>query len=160
MVWDHLGKLSARRRWPSNHVGCHGRSSVISDTLSFRSLHNRPSLSLEPPGKQNHSLEAQNYGNQSLPGYAHWRYGHSIDQPPGSDHHFYFTNPGWFDNGSKLLFGSDRHNRSNLYGCDLATGAIEQLTDLEPVPLPREVEFVRSCRNPVREEAYFGTTAI
>jgi oligogalacturonide lyase len=73
----------------------------------------------------------------------------------GHSHHFYFTNPGWYDNGRKLLFASDRENRTNLYGLDLASGEIEQLTDLAPVPLPRELEFVRACKNPMREEAYF-----
>jgi oligogalacturonide lyase len=72
----------------------------------------------------------------------------------GHSHHFYFTNPGWYDSGRKLLFSSDRNNRTNLHGIDLASGEIEQLTDLEPVPLPREVEFFRACKNPVREEAY------
>ena len=70
-------------------------------------------------------------------------------------HHFYFTNPGWYADGRKLLFGSDRDNRTNLFGLDLGSGEIEQLTDLQPVPLPRELEFVRACKNPVREEAYF-----
>ena len=73
----------------------------------------------------------------------------------GDSHHFYFTNPGWYDDGRKLLFSSHRSARTNLYGIDLTTGEIEQLTDLEPVPLPREVEFFRACKNPVREEAYF-----
>ena len=73
----------------------------------------------------------------------------------GHSHHFYFTNSGWYDGGRKLLFSSDRNNRTNLYGIDLASGEIEQLTDLEPVPLPREVEFFRACKNPVREEVYF-----
>ncbi len=73
----------------------------------------------------------------------------------GHSHHFYFTNPGWYDGGRKLLFGSDRANRTNLFGLDLATGEIEQITDLEPVALPRELEFLRACKNPAREEAYF-----
>lgn len=73
----------------------------------------------------------------------------------GHSHHFYFTNPGWYDGGRKLLFGSDRANRTNLFGLDLTTGETEQITDLDPVPLPRELEFVRACKNPVREEAYF-----
>ncbi|MFZ4780580.1 MAG: oligogalacturonate lyase family protein [Terrimicrobiaceae bacterium] len=73
----------------------------------------------------------------------------------GHSHHFYFTNPGWYAGGRKLLFGSDRNNRTNLFGVDLASGEIDQLTDLEPVPLPREVEFLRACLNPVRDEAYF-----
>ncbi len=34
----------------------------------------------------------------------------------GHSHHFYFTNSGWYENGRKLLFGSDRNNRTNLFG--------------------------------------------
>jgi oligogalacturonide lyase len=30
----------------------------------------------------------------------------------GHSHHFYFTNPGWYDNDRKLLFASDRNNRT------------------------------------------------
>ncbi len=70
-------------------------------------------------------------------------------------HHFYFTNPGWYDNGSKLLISSDRSNVTNLYAVDLNTYEIIQLTDLTPLPLPREVEFLRACVNPVQDEAYF-----
>jgi oligogalacturonide lyase len=73
----------------------------------------------------------------------------------GHSHHLYFTNPGWYANGRKLLVSSDRNNRTNLFGLDLVTGEVEQLTDLEPVPLPREVEFIRACLNPVRDEVYF-----
>jgi len=70
-------------------------------------------------------------------------------------HHFYFTNSGWYANGSKLLIASDRNNVTNLYGLDLLTGELQQLTDLEPLPLPREVEFLRACVNPTRDETYF-----
>jgi oligogalacturonide lyase len=73
----------------------------------------------------------------------------------GHSHHFYVTNAGWYADGRKLLFASDRNNRTNLFGVELESGEIEQLTDLEPVPLPREVEFLRACKNPVREEVYF-----
>ena len=73
----------------------------------------------------------------------------------GHSHHFYFTNPGWFDHEQKLMFSSDRKNRTNLFGIDLKDFSIQQLTDLEPVPLPREVEFFRACRNPVKDEAFF-----
>ena len=34
-------------------------------------------------------------------------------------HHFYFTNPGWYDGGKRLLVASDRDNRTNLFGLDL-----------------------------------------
>jgi len=73
----------------------------------------------------------------------------------GHSHHLYFTNPGWYAGGRKLLFGSDRNNRTNLFGVDLASGDIEQLTDLAPVPPPRELDFLRTSKNPLREEAYF-----
>lgn len=70
-------------------------------------------------------------------------------------HHFYFTNPGWHDGGRRLLICSDRNNATNLYSLELATGELRQLTQLEPLPLPREVEFLRACVNPCREEVYF-----
>lgn len=70
-------------------------------------------------------------------------------------HHFYFTNSGWYADGSKLLVSSDRGNATNLYGIDLASGEITQLTDLTPLPLPREVEFLRACVNPTKNETYF-----
>ncbi len=73
----------------------------------------------------------------------------------GHSHHFYFTNPGWYRGGSALLIGSDRENRTNLFGVDLNSGEITQLTDLEPLPLPREVEFLRACLNNVKDEVYF-----
>ena len=73
----------------------------------------------------------------------------------GHSHHFYFTNPGWYDNDRRLLFSSDRENRTNLYSLELATGVITQLTDLAPLPLPREVEFLRACVSTVTNEAYF-----
>lgn len=70
-------------------------------------------------------------------------------------HHFYFTNPGWYDHNRKLLVSSDRDNATNLFGIDLDSGNIIQLTDLTPLPLPREVEFMRACLNPITDEAYF-----
>ncbi len=73
----------------------------------------------------------------------------------GHSHHLYFTNPGWYDGGRKLLFGSDRGNRTNLYGVDLASGAITQLTDLDQPPPPAETSFLFASKNPRREEVYF-----
>ncbi|MEM7134617.1 MAG: oligogalacturonate lyase family protein [Chloroflexota bacterium] len=73
----------------------------------------------------------------------------------GHSHHFYFTNPGWYDQNQKLLFSSDRNNRTNLYSLELSRGEITQLTDLEPIPLPREVEFLRACVSADNNEAYF-----
>ena len=70
-------------------------------------------------------------------------------------HHFYFTNPGWYDGGRRLLVASDRDNRTNLFGLELHSGQIQQLTDLNPLPLPREVEFLRACVSATGDEAYF-----
>lgn len=47
----------------------------------------------------------------------------------GNSHHFYFTNPGWYDNNRRLLFSSDRNNKTNLFSIELATGEIGQLTE-------------------------------
>jgi oligogalacturonide lyase len=69
-------------------------------------------------------------------------------------YHLYFTNPGWYDGGRKLLFGSDRGNTTNLYGLDLESGEITQLTDWDPVPQPRQICFLQASVNPVRDEAY------
>lgn len=73
----------------------------------------------------------------------------------GHSHHLYFTNSGWYANNQKLLFGSDRGNRTNLFSLDLNSGEITQLTDLPPIPLPYETSFLEACLNPTRDEAYF-----
>ena len=73
----------------------------------------------------------------------------------GNSHHFYFTNPGWFENDQKLLFSSDRNNRTNLFAIDLNDYSIQLLTDLESLPLPQEVEFFSACKNPVKDVAFF-----
>jgi oligogalacturonide lyase len=73
----------------------------------------------------------------------------------GHSHHLYFTNPGWYDGGRKLLFGSDRGNRTNLYGIDLESGEITQLTDLDLPPPPGETSFLFASVNPRRDEVYF-----
>jgi oligogalacturonide lyase len=78
-----------------------------------------------------------------------------LTQYRAHSHHFYFTNSGWHDDEKRLLVSSDRDNSTNLYSIDLTTGELRQLTDLAPLPLPREVEFLRACTNPTREEAYF-----
>ncbi|MFQ3630201.1 oligogalacturonate lyase family protein [Roseiflexus sp.] len=70
-------------------------------------------------------------------------------------HHLYFTNPGWYDGGQKLLFGSERGNRVNLYSLDLTDGTITQLTDLDQPPPPGETSFLFASVNPVRSEVYF-----
>ena len=73
----------------------------------------------------------------------------------GNSHHFYFTNPGWFENDQKLLFSSDRNNRTNLFAVDLKDYSIQQLTELAPLPLIQEVEFFSACKNPVKDEAFY-----
>lgn len=78
---------------------------------------------------------------------------HQLTRHRAHSHRFYFTNSGWHDRGRRLLVSSDRGNATNLYSVDLASGALRQLTDLTPLSLPREVEFLRACVNPVKEEA-------
>lgn len=69
------------------------------------------------------------------------------------NHHLYFTNPGWFDNARRLLFGSDRHNRTNLYSVHLSSGEITQHTDSD---MPSAATSFLFCSlNPTRDEAYF-----
>jgi oligogalacturonide lyase len=70
-------------------------------------------------------------------------------------HHLYFTNPGWYDGGRRLLFGSDRDNTTNLFSLDLESGSIQQLTDYAPQSAPYETELLSTCVNPNREEAYY-----
>lgn len=70
----------------------------------------------------------------------------------GHSHHFYFTNSGWWDGGRRLLLGSDRHNATDLYSLELATGELTQLTEHPPGEV---VELLFSCVNPVLPEAYF-----
>jgi oligogalacturonide lyase len=69
----------------------------------------------------------------------------------GHSHHLYFTNNGWYDGGRKLLFGSDRSNRTNLFSLDLHIGMITQLTDLEPA----NADFLFASLNPCHPEVYF-----
>jgi oligogalacturonide lyase len=77
---------------------------------------------------------------------------HQLTAYKGHSNHFYFTYPCWYDNGRKILFYSDRENRTNLFGVDLHTGEITQLTDFGP-----EVRTGGLTKNPVREEVYFSS---
>ncbi len=65
---------------------------------------------------------------------------------------FYFTEPGWYAGGRKLAFLSQRENRTNLFGIDLASGEITQLTDLDPAD--GEMGNKHSM-NPLKDELYF-----
>jgi len=74
----------------------------------------------------------------------------------GHSHHFYFTNPGWYDRGQRLLFGSERANAANLFSVQLSTGQIMQLTDFPPEKdYPPALSFLHASVNPRRDEAYF-----
>ncbi|GAB4569029.1 MAG: oligogalacturonate lyase family protein [Anaerolineae bacterium] len=73
----------------------------------------------------------------------------------GHSHHLYFTNPGWYDDGRRLLFGSDRNNQTSLFSIDLETGEILQLTDRPLPPPPAETSFLFTCVNPRQPEAYY-----
>ncbi len=66
--------------------------------------------------------------------------------------HFYFTNPGWYDGGNKMLFTSQRENRTNLFSIDLRSGKITQLTDTRPDEGEASSPFV----NPAKPEAIFA----
>jgi oligogalacturonide lyase len=48
----------------------------------------------------------------------------------GHSHHFYFTDPGFFNADRSLVFVSQRENASNFFRYDLEDGRITQLTDL------------------------------
>ncbi|WP_248930016.1 oligogalacturonate lyase family protein [Paenibacillus hamazuiensis] len=67
-------------------------------------------------------------------------------------YHLYFTENGWYDGGKKLLFVSDRGNRTNLFSIRLDTGEITQLTDL-----PCGSDFLSACLNPAGTKAYYKT---
>lgn len=66
--------------------------------------------------------------------------------------HLYFTENGWYDNNQRLLFVSDRENRTNLFSLCFSDGEITQLTDFGP-----EVTHLSPCLNPAGDCAYFST---
>jgi oligogalacturonide lyase len=76
---------------------------------------------------------------------------HQMTNYLGHSNHFYFTYPCWYDQGRKIVFYSDRENRTNLFGVDLASGDITQLTDFDPAM----GHIGGLSKNPVREEIYF-----
>ena len=64
--------------------------------------------------------------------------------------HLYFTHPGWFDGGRRLLVFSDRGGARNFYSIDLAGDrSMTQITDLARGELARSAAV-----NPARDEAY------
>lgn len=76
---------------------------------------------------------------------------HQLTNYKGHSNHFYFTYPCWYDKGRKIVFYSDRENRTNLFGVDLESGEITQLTDLDPA----KDRIGGLSKNPVRQEIYF-----
>jgi len=48
----------------------------------------------------------------------------------GHSTHPYFTENGWYDNNTKMLFMSDRHNTRNIHSIDIASGEISRLTNM------------------------------
>lgn len=80
---------------------------------------------------------------------------HQLTNYKGNSHHFYFTNPAWFDKGQKLLFSSDRNNKTNLFSVDLNDYNIQQITDLEPLIFPKEIGFFGACKNPAKDQAFY-----
>ena len=77
---------------------------------------------------------------------------HQLTEHLAHSYHLYFTNPGWWDNDRRLLFGSDRGNSSNLYSMELTSGEITRLTDNPP---GEAGSYQGACVNPVRDEACF-----
>ena len=68
----------------------------------------------------------------------------------GHSHHFYFTENGWYEDGRKLLFCSDRENSTNLFSIDMTTGEITQLTDHNTT-----YGFLSPCLHSFEKKAYF-----
>ncbi|MBO0995386.1 oligogalacturonate lyase family protein [Bacillus sp. SD088] len=67
----------------------------------------------------------------------------------GHSHHLYFTENGWYEDGQKLLFCSDRENKTNLFQIDLQTGKMIQLTDYDTT------YDMSACLHPDETKAYF-----
>ena len=69
----------------------------------------------------------------------------------GHSHHFYFTDPCWFNNNRSMVFCSDRENRTNLFRYDLDTGTITQMTDLD------RRQRIIGCVSEANHKVYFWT---
>lgn len=73
----------------------------------------------------------------------------------GHSHPLYFTNPGWYAGGTRLVVSSDRHGETDLFGLELDSGELVQLTEGGLPPPPAETSFLFASLNPVRDELYF-----
>jgi oligogalacturonide lyase len=82
---------------------------------------------------------------------------HRLTDALSHSHHLYFPQSGWFDDGSKLVLGSDRGGAPNLHVYDFDRDEVTRLTDF-----PRPTADIRvnvsmgmgASVNPEREEAY------
>ncbi|MDF2668386.1 MAG: oligogalacturonide lyase [Paenibacillus sp.] len=63
-------------------------------------------------------------------------------------HHLYFTESGWYDEGQRLLFISDRGNSTNLYSMHIESGLMTQLTDYP------DNDFLDACLLPDGSAAF------
>jgi len=72
--------------------------------------------------------------------------------------HFYFTHRPYYAGGRRMVFHSDRQCARNLFGLDLESGEIQQLTGFE-TGSPGVGAFC-ACMNPVRDEVYYWSGGI
>ncbi len=72
-------------------------------------------------------------------GASHARTVRQLTNYRAHSNHSYFTYPCWYDHGRKLVIASDQDNRVNLFGVDLESGALNQLTDWDPATKNRKV---------------------
>jgi oligogalacturonide lyase len=70
----------------------------------------------------------------------------------GHSNHFYFTNNGFWDEGRRLLFSSERENVRNLFSVHIDSGEITQLTTAEGTEDVLEVQ--KAVVSPRRRVAY------
>jgi len=66
-------------------------------------------------------------------------------------YHLYFTHLDRWDDGRRMLIGSERHNAPNLYSVELDSGELTRLTDFGPHDEPG---LITAFANPRRDEAY------
>ncbi len=71
----------------------------------------------------------------------------------GNSNHLYFTNNGWYDQGNRLVFCSDRSGKMNLYSIYLPDGTITQLTDLATAQEANHM--LEAIVDPIKNRCYF-----
>jgi len=78
--------------------------------------------------------------------------GHTVHQLTGSDahdHHTYFTGTSYHPGGERIVFGSERTGKPNLFEMRLGDGTIRQLTDAE------DCRPLLACIDPLGQWVYF-----